>query len=396
MKVKVLTVHNRYLIRGGEDESVDSHQRLLKENGHYTELFEESNERVAELGSARTALRTIWSVESSRKIRDKISAGQFDILDCQNTFPLISPSVYYAAKKTGIPVIQTLRNYRLLCPNALFFRNGKVCEDCLGQSFPISGVINRCYRDSFPASATVSSMIATHRLLKTWNKQVDLFVTLTHFARHKFIEAGFPEDRIVVKPNFVFPDPGLGKGNGDYALFVGRLTEEKGIHTVLAAWQKAQHKLPLKIIGEGPLADQVAQAARSSALIEYIGKKPVSEVYELMGNAKFLLFPSEWYETFGRVAIEAFAKGTPVIAANIGAIAEIVDHGRTGLHFIPGDADDLAAKIDWAQTHPDELKHMRAQARSEYEQKYTAQRNYQMLMEVYEKAQILATRKTYR
>ncbi|HZG17387.1 MAG TPA: glycosyltransferase family 4 protein [Candidatus Bathyarchaeia archaeon] len=396
MKAKILTVHNRYLIRGGEDESVDSHQRLLTQHGHVTELYEETNERVAELGKARTALRTIWSRESSRNIRQKIIEGQFDILDCQNTFPLISPSIYYTAKKMGIPVVQTLRNYRLLCPNALFFREGRVCEDCLGHKFPIHGILNRCYRDSAAASATVASMIATHHLMQTWQKQVDLFVTLTEFARQKFIEAGFPADRIVVKPNFVFPDPGVGKAEGDFTLFVGRLTEEKGILTVLSAWEQLEDHIPLKIIGEGPLADKVKEIASRHHNIEYLGKKPVQEVYEIMGNAKILVFPSEWYETFGRVAIEAFAKGTPVLAANIGAIAEIVDHGRTGLHFAPGNASDLAAKVKWAYANDEQLLQMRHSARTEYETKYTAERNYKLLMDVYEQATFLSRQKVVR
>lgn len=226
-------------------------------------------------------------------------------------------------------------------------------------------------------------MITTHRLLGTWTKAVDLYITLTEFARQKFIEGGLPGEKIVVKPNFVHPDPGIGSGSGGYALYVGRLSVEKGLDTLLAAWEHLNAPIPLKIIGDGPLADQVAAAAARMPKVEWLGRRPMSEVYDLMGEAMFLIFPSKWYETFGRVAVEAFAKGTPVIAANIGAIAELVDQPRTGLLFQAGNAQDLAAKVEAILLDPKVLFEMRQSARSEYEAKYTAAENYRRLMQIY-------------
>jgi glycosyltransferase involved in cell wall biosynthesis len=226
-------------------------------------------------------------------------------------------------------------------------------------------------------------MLTVHRTLRTWLKQVNLFISLSEFARQKFIEAGFPEEKIVVKPNFVHPDPGVGDGRGGYALYVGRLSVEKGLDILLAAWERLKAPIPLKIVGDGPLAQQVVEATKRLPKVEWLGRKPMPEVYELMGEAMFLVFPSKWYETFGRVAVEAFAKGTPVIAANLGAIAELVDDGRTGLRFTPSDPADLAAKVEWALTHPNELLQMRSSAREEFEAKYTAQKNYRQLMEIY-------------
>ncbi|MEK3646555.1 glycosyltransferase family 4 protein [Aeribacillus sp. FSL M8-0235] len=390
MKYKILTIHNRYLIRGGEDESVDSQIRLLNEKGHKNDLLEYSNREIDKIGRVKTALRTIWSFKAYHEVKKILASGEYDILDCQNTFPLFSPSVYYAASKLKIPVIQTLRNYRPLCPSALFYRDGKVCEDCLGKSVQFPAIRHKCYRESILGSATLASMNYFHKKVKSWENKVDLFVTLTEFARNKYIQAGFPEDRIVVKPNFVYPDPGVGQGLGDYALFVGRLTKEKGIKTLIKAWKKIGSTLPLKIIGEGPLVNLVKEDSKTYQGIEYLGKRDVNEVYDFMGEAKVLIFPSEWYETFGRVAVEAFAKGTPVIASNIGAISEIVRDGVTGLYFKPGDSEDLVEKVKIFLSDPHRINKMREFARKEYEEKYTADRNYEMLMEIYEKAISLA------
>ncbi|MGF1500071.1 MAG: glycosyltransferase [Elainellaceae cyanobacterium] len=382
--MNILSIHNTYRIRGGEDESRRSEEQLMRDNGHQVDTYEESNNRVDQISKIGMALRTIWSSESYQEVKRRLQEKRYDIVHVQNFFPLISPSVYYAAKEEGVPVIQTLRNYRLLCPNALFFRDGRVCEDCLGKPIPLPGVIHGCYRDSRAASGVTAAMLTVHRQLQTWTQQVDRYIALTHFARNKMIEGGLPASKIVVKPNFVYPDPGVGEGRGGYAIYVGRLSGEKGLDTLLTAWEQLGSTLPLKIVGDGPLADEVAKLAERLPSVEWLGRQPMQEVHRLVGEATLLVFPSKWYETFGRVAVEAFAKGTPVIAAKIGAIAELVDHSRTGLHFQPGDADDLAATLQWALNHPEELKHMRKEARAEFEMKYTAQANYHQLLEIYQ------------
>jgi glycosyltransferase involved in cell wall biosynthesis len=381
--MQILSIHNNYQIRGGEDESRESEERLLREMGHQVDAYEESNDRVAAIGNVRMALRTIWSAQAYRTVEQKLRESAYDVVHVQNFFPLISPSVYYAAKAGGVPVVQTLRNYRLLCPNALFFRDGGVCEDCLGKFIPYPGVLHSCYRDSRGASGVTAAMLTVHQAMGTWTSMVDKYITLTEFARQKFIEGGLPAEKIVVKPNFVHPDPGVGEGDGGYALFVGRLSVEKGLDTLLAAWERLDKPMPLKIVGDGPLSGQVAEAAARLPKVEWLGRRPMAEVHELMGKAMVLIFPSKWYETFGRVAVEAFAKGTPVIAAKIGAIAELVEGDRTGLHFHPGDAADLAAKVEWALAHPRELAQMRREVRAEFEAKYTAKENYRRLMEIY-------------
>jgi glycosyltransferase involved in cell wall biosynthesis len=384
--MRILSVHNRYLIRGGEDESREAEENLLRQMGHQVDVYEEDNKTLASLTKIQAFTRTIWSQSSYRKIREQLNQAQYDVVHIQNFFPIISPSAHYAAQAAGVPVVQTLRNYRLLCPNALFFRDNQVCEDCLGKKIPYPGVLHRCYRESLPASVGVTAMLTTHRLLKTWTRKVNLYIALTNFAREKYIQGGLPPEKIVVKPNFVSPDPGVGLGNGNYALYVGRLSVEKGLDTLLAAWRQLNGKLPLKIVGDGPLSDEVKVAAQSLVDVEWLGIKSMSEVHTLMGNATVLIFPSKWYETFGRVAVEAFAKGTPVIAANIGALQGLIDSGRTGLHFQPGDAEDLALKVAWLVDRPESLKQMRQEARSEFENKYTDRTNYKILMDIYERA----------
>lgn len=382
--MRILSVHNYYQIRGGEDESTESEQNLLREMGHTVEVYAETNDRIPKSNALKMAADTVWSSSAYQKVKQHLATQPSDLMHVQNFFPLISPSVYYAAKSEGIPVVQTLRNYRLLCPNGLFFRQGSVCEDCLGQSVPLPGVWHGCYRESRLATSAVATMLSVHRAMRTWLEQVDVYIALTEFARAKFIQGGLPPDKIVVKPNFVNPDPGMGEGKGGYALYVGRLSVEKGLDTLLNAWEHLGKQIPLKIVGDGPLADRVVAATQKGIGVEWLGRQPMAEVYRLMGSAQILIFPSKWYETFGRVALEAFAKGTPVIAANIGAIAELVEHGRTGRHFIPGDAEDLATQVEFALAHPQELQQMRQEVRREFESKYTAKQNYHQLMKIYQ------------
>jgi glycosyltransferase involved in cell wall biosynthesis len=382
----ILLVHEHYQQPGGEDQVFSAEGRLLETRGHRIVRYTDHNDRINEMGSLAVARATVWNKTAYRQLRKILRTERPQVVHFHNTFPLISPAAYYAARAEGVPVVQTVHNYRLFCANALFFRDGHVCEDCFGKPLPWPGVLHCCYRGSRAASGTVATMLTAHRALRTWTKMVHTYIALTEFAREKLIEGGLPEEKIAVKPHFIDPDPGPDEGRGGYALFVGRLSPEKGSDTLLSAWERLGGKLHLKIVGDGPLAPRAADAARRFPEVEWLGRQPLQEVYRLMGGATFLVFPSEVYETFGRVAIEAFARGTPVVASRIGAIAELVEHGRTGLHFRPGDSKDLATQVEWASRHPAELERMRKAARAEYEAKYTAGRNHQLLMEIYRTA----------
>ena len=385
-QMKILAVHNRYQRPGGEDQVFVDETALLETRNHRVLRYEVHNDQVKQVNRLTLAKDTVWNTSAYRELGALIRRERPHVVHFHNTLPLVSPAGYYAARAEGVPVIQTLHNYRLLCPVALFFRDGRVCEDCMGKAVPWPGVVHRCYRGSRTASGVIATMLTVHRALRTWTEMVDVYVALTEFARNKFIEGGLPAGKIVVKPNFVAPDPGRGQGGGGYALFVGRLAPEKGTETMLAAWDRLGTRIPLKIVGDGPLRDRVVEAAARQSNVEWLGHRPVEDVHALMGKADMLVFPSQWYETFGRVAAEAFAAGTPVIAANIGAVAELVEHGRTGLKFRPGDPEDLVTQVEWALSHSAELRRMREEVRAEFEAKYTAERNYRALMEIYEAA----------
>src|SRR5262249_2273262 len=316
------------------------------------------NDAIEYMHSLSLASRMVWSRAAGSELRELIRKHRPCVAHFHNTFPLMSPAAYYAVRSEKIPVIQTLHNFRLLCPNALFFRNGRVGEDCLGRSLPWPGIVHKCYRGSGAASAATAAMLATHRALGTWRTAVDVYIALSGFSRDKLITGGVPDHRIVVKPNFVFPDPGPGKGTGDYALFVGRLSAEKGVETLLQAWEGLTGRVTLKIVGDGPMKELVQEAASRDSRIQWLGSQPSESVYALMGEALFLVLPSRCYENFPRVVVEAFAKGTPVLASKLGAMAEIIDDGRTGLHFEPGDPIDLVAKIGQLLADPAALPQM--------------------------------------
>jgi glycosyltransferase involved in cell wall biosynthesis len=384
--MKVLLLHNRYQQPGGEDQVFAAEGDLLEAHDCRVLRYTLHNDSVTHMSQTELAKATIWNGATYRKLRALIRRERPQVAHFHNTFPLISPAAYYAAQAEGVPVVQTLHNYRLLCSNAQFFREGRVCEDCLGKALPWPGVAHACYRGSRSSSAAVATMLTTHRALGTWTKRVDVYVALTEFARQKFIQGGLPANKITVKPNFVYPNPEAGDGRGRYVLFVGRLSQEKGVDTLLAAWEILKEKVPLKIVGDGPLAPEVAKAAARSKEVEWLGRQPKDRVLDLMRDAQALLFPSLWYEGFPVVIAEAYAVGLPVVASDLGSMSSLIDHGRTGLHFRPGDPKDLADRVGWALAHPAEMGQMRREARAEFEGKYTAKRNYQLLTEIYRTA----------
>ncbi len=376
--MRILNIHNSYQQPGGEDEVFRAESELLSAHGHTVIRYEETNSRIG--NGWATGLTSIWNQASHHRLRDVIRQHRPSVAHFHNTFPLISPAGYYAVRAEGIPVIQKLSNFRLLCPGANLYRDGHVCEECLEKRSLLPALQHACYRDSRPATAAVAAMLATHRAAGTWDRLVDLYIAPTEFVRRKFIAAGFAPHQIVVKPHMVWPDPGVGPCDGPYALFVGRLSPEKGIETLRRAWNHLP-EIPLRIVGDGP-ADKTGWPSG----VELLGNRSRTEVFELMRRARVLVVPSECYEIGPLTVIEAFACGLPVIASGLGSIAERVEHGRTGLLFEPGDERDLARRIRWAFDHPAELRRMSEAARHEYERKYTAERNYTMLMEIYHTA----------
>lgn len=384
--IKPLIVHNFYQQSGGEDQVFAAETSLLRSAGHDVLHFTASNDDVEQLSKPALAKSAVWNGATYRELRALIRRERPSVVHLHNTLPLISPSAYYAAKHEKVAVVQTLHNYRLVCPNALLFRDGKVCELCLKKRIAWPGVKHACYRSSKEASGVVASMVALHGAARTWTDKVDVYVALTDFARMKFIEGGLPAEKIAVKPNFLAEDPGAGSGAGKFALFVGRLSPEKGVETLLAAWNRMESDVTLKIVGDGPLAPEVAEKVGGRRDVEWLGRRAHGEVIDLMKEAHVLIFPSLWYEGFPMTIVEAFAAGLPVVASRLGSMSSLIDHKRTGLHFRAGDAGDLASKVAWAFAHPGEVNGMRRRARAEFENKYDAARNYDMLLAIYERA----------
>jgi glycosyltransferase involved in cell wall biosynthesis len=381
--MKVLLCHNFYQQFGGEDQSFFDDVALLRSHGHEVVEFTRHNDDVDTMSRFRLAAATIWNAGVYRELRSLIQRHRPDIVHCTNIFPLISPAAYQAAHDENVPVVQALGNYRLLCPGATLLRDGAVCESCLDKSFAWPAVVHGCYRQSRLASAVVAGMAATHRMKGTWQR-INRYYAPTRLARDVFIRAGMPAERIDVRPYMVNPDLGAGEGSGGYALYVGRLSPEKGIATVLEAWAQLRDDISLRVIGDGPCRQMVDDAATRDSRITALGYLPLTEVYAQLREATCLVMPSVWYETFGRTIIEAYAAGTPVIASRMGAMQELVSHRETGLLFEPGSPAALSRAVS-DMFHGTDLIAMRARARSEFEEKFTTEQNYHQLMGIFER-----------
>lgn len=388
--MRILLIHNFYQQPGGEDGVFRNEKALLERHGHEVSEFTRRNDEIkgySPLQKLKLFADTTYNARLKREFLQFVKQARPEILHFHNTFPLISPAAYSVGRELNIPVVQTLHNYRFLCANGLFYRDGRVCEDCLGKTFPWPGLLHACYRNSRLQTLPVSLMQALHRARKTWQSQIDALIALTGFGKHKMLQAGFSPEQVFVKPNFIDPDPGYSPERGNYFIFVGRLSPEKGLRTLLRAWEGLPD-LPLKIIGGGPLQGDLQHfaAQRSPASVEFLGRLPRPGVLSLLRSAACLLLPSECYEGLPTAVLEAFACGVPVIASRLGAMGEIVEDGRTGLHFTAGDAQDLAGKVRRASANRDRMQEMGRNARAEYETKYTAERNYELLLGIYEKA----------
>jgi glycosyltransferase involved in cell wall biosynthesis len=362
---------------------------LLREHGHQVIEYTEHNKYIAQNGKGFAFNRLLWSRDAYLKINSLIDSHRPDAAHFHNTFPLISPSVYFACNKMKVPVIQALDNPRLLCPSANFYRNGGLCQECLGKTPPWPSLKYRCYRNSFVETAGVASMLTMHRGLGTWKNKVDAYIVATDFYKEKFIEGGLPKEKFFYKPYFApdKTDRSRDSSPGEYALFIGRLDPEKGVRVMLNAW--VNQPIPLLIRGNGQLefALEDWKKENPNSPVRIIGRCTREELTRLISRARFLIWPSlGYYETFGIVAIESFANGVPVIASDMGVNAEIVQNGRTGLHFRSGDPSDLRNKVEWGWNHPDEMMEMGRNARREYEEKYTPEKNYEMLMSIYQTA----------
>lgn len=381
--MKILMAHNFYKIPGGEDESFKVESKMLRDNGHEVILYERLNSTISGKSGIKTALQAIWNQSTYTEIKNVILQNNIEIAHFQNVFPLISPSAYYAAKNAGAIVVQSLRNYRGICINATMFRNGEICTMCQKQYIPVSGVINSCYHNSKIASSAVASMLAIHKIADPNYKIVDAYIAVSEFVRQQYILAGFPAEKIFVKPNSLDEDMIAKSDIGHNFLYVGRLSKEKGIETLLKAWKHMPETIKLDVVGAGDEEKIYMEEYKSHTNINFLGRKTVDEVYKYVSAAAAVIVPSEWYEPFGRIATEAFAHGIPVISSNIGGLSEIIDHRENGILFKAGDVESLIGALSEFLENDKNRKIMGLSAKNKYKSLYNRQNNYNQLIAIY-------------
>jgi glycosyltransferase involved in cell wall biosynthesis len=379
--MKILMVHNTYQVRGGEDSVEENEVELLRSNGHDVTELKVNNEIINGFFSKLwVALSVIFSISGYKIISRAIEKEKPDVVHVHNYFPVLSPSIFYACKKKAVPVVHTLHNFRAICPTALLQHKGRIVERSIADG-PWWAVKERVYRGSLVGTFFLALMIAFHRKAGTWRRQVDAYIALTEFNKQKYVEAGWPEDKIFVKPNFTRHMSDSLKHRKPYALFVGRLSEEKGVPFLLDAF-KDSADLELRIIGEGPLESLVREAANTN--IHYLGKQPKETVFEHMESAACLTMTSNWYEGFPMVIVEAMSCGLPVVVPAMGNMEIIVPNGKAGMHYQPEDKTSFISSVRRLLMDDQFRDDLSAGARMEYNQKYTAEVNLVMLEAVYD------------
>jgi glycosyltransferase involved in cell wall biosynthesis len=384
--VRVLIAHNHYRQRAGEDRVFATESVLLQQHGHEVLAYTVQNDDISDPPGLRVALQTIWNHGRYRDFRRVVRQSTPDVVHFHNTFPILSLAPVYAARAERRPVVMTLHNYRFYCANGVLFRAGKVCEACVGRPLAWPAILHRCYRESRSATVALAGMQMLHRVARTLERKVDAFIALSESQKVKLIQYGIPASRIFVKPHCIYPDPQPGHGRGDYAIFVGRLSPEKGVTTLLEGVRQAAAPLPTLLVGDGPLAPIVQEAVRTDHRLRWLGARSPAEVAALLGDAAFTMVPSEWHEPFGLVVAESLAKGTPVLVSRGGALPELIGSSGAGRVFATGDPASLAWELDWFAAHPAERVAMRQRARHHFETAYSGAANHDRLIAIYRSA----------
>lgn len=384
--MRILLAHDFYKNVGGEDIATLADKKLLDDHGQDVLFYTRNNREIDDYSlPERLALplTTVHSLRTLHEVSSLVRQHKPDVAYIQNFFPLISPSIYHTLYRLHVPIVQVIHDFRFLCPNGLFYTEGQVCERCKGGNY-LHAVRHRCYRDSYFASAVASSVIGLNRFAGMLDK-ISAFVCLTEFSKRKLIEVGIPEDKIFVRPHYMDASrivPSFGRG--DYVLFLGRLTSEKGIWTLIRAFSHL-NEVPLKIVGTGPLESDLRKYVREKCLrnVELLGFKEGLEKWSLLLGSLFVIVPSEWYETFCLVVMEAYAAGKPVIGSDLGSLPSVIENGKSGLLFRTGDSDDLQDKIEHLLVHVDDVAKMGVYGRKLVDSKYHPELCYESLMEIF-------------
>ncbi len=382
---KVLVLHNYYQQRGGEDVAFENEVNAMRVAGWNVDTYEVSNDSVSKYSAGGLFVNTIWSADSGKALKCEIQRLRPDVVHIHNFFPLLSPSVHWIANQSGAAVVQTLHNFRLGCLSGSFFRNGKTCRDCLGKA-PVLGVARRCYRGNLGASAALFSMLEFHRIAGTWKQAVDAYIALTGPSRDLLQEIGVPAHKVHVKPGVLFPDAGIGNGDGGYFLYVGRLTEEKGILTLLEAWESGEELPTLILVGTGPLEPVVREVASRCKRILPVGKVDATEVANYMKRARALVFASEWFENCPMVVVESMSCGTPVVSSDLPTIREMLGPGPHAHFFETGNSRSLLQAVRAFQAQSEIEEQVRLVARARFENAFSTAINIEKLSAIYDSA----------
>lgn len=380
-KPGVLVIHNRYQQAGGEDAAVRTDVATLRQHGHRVTEFVRDNAEILSYGVVRKASLVVsatWNQRVYGELRQLIRKEHPAVAHCHNLVPLISPAAYYACRAEGVPVVQTLHNFRLRCPAGTMFRNGTACRDCDGALG--KAVARGCYRDSRAQTAAAALMLGAHRAMGTFDRVVNAYSAPSRFCAEGVAGVDVPAGRIKLRPNFLLNDPGARHASENYVVFAARLCEEKGLRQLLRAWRRMAG-IPLVIVGDGPLRREAAKEAPGN--VTFVGALSATETLARVKAARFLVFPSVGYETFGMTVLEAAACGVATVGTRLGAIPELIQEGRTGLLFDPHDSEDMAEKVAWAWSHPMSMNEMGAAARIRYLEHYTADKGYEKLASFY-------------
>ncbi len=388
--MKILLVHNRYRSSSpsGEDRVVEQEGHALRAAGHTVERFERSSDEIASrsaAGQALVGIQVVWNDEARRSLSGTLRKYRPHVVHVHNTFPLLSPSVLYACRHEGVPVVATLHNYRLVCPKGTLFRDGRICHDCIGR-LPVPGVRHGCYRDSVVATLPLAAGVVAHRT--AWRTLVSAYVFISRAQRDIVAHDGLPAGRLFVKPNFVNWSPPPPARRGDGIVYAGRLTEEKGLPLLMDAWDRYADNqggpLELALAGAGPLETRVAAWAANKDSVRWLGKLTREDCASLIAGARAVVVPSQWEETFGLVAVEAMAAGVPSVVPAHGSFPELVTDGREGVLFEPGNADALASVFRDVEARPSHYERLGRAARESYEQRFSPNANIDQLLRIYE------------
>ena len=394
--MRIIQVHNYYGSEApsGENAVVDAERRLLEKAGHSVELFSRHSDSIRKLkylGLVAGALATPWNPFSARALREHVKTFNPDVVHVHNTFPLISPSIFPALRGHA-PRVLTLHNYRLFCAAGIPLRHGKLCTLCIENHSVRPALRFGCYRGSKLATWPLAANIAFNRALGTWQKEVDAFIVFSEFQRDMVINAGLPAELVHIKPNFYTGNPEIlpwSSRDGEI-VFVGRLTREKGTHTLIEAWRHWGANAPkLVVIGDGDERKDLENSAQGLP-VTFLGQVASAVAIRAIANARLMVLPSETFEGFPMVIGEAFAHATPVAVSDIGPLPALVQPVEAGIAFPPGDAAALFRTVSSLWSQPVKLAEMSQNARHAFENAYTEEANLKRLIEIYDTAKQVA------